>query len=777
MSDKHRPARSDAPSSETICGIAHPGPTLERALLNGVAANTDVMLAYLDPDFNFAWVNQAYASGCEVSRENLVGRNHFVLYPDAENEATFRQVRDTGEAVFYKDKPFEFPDQPERGTTYWDWSLAPDKDALGRVVGLVFSLRETTQYVRAQRAVRESEQRFTALADAAPVFIWMSGADKVCSWFNQQWLNFTGRTMAQELNNGWVEGLHPDDVERCVELYNRCFDQREHFKMDYRQRAANGEYRWLSDQAAPHYSPDGEFIGYIGTCVDITERRLAEDALAAAQAFSQGTLDAISAHLCVLDKTGRILAVNQAWRDFYDRNHPEPNAHDYCVGTNYLDICDASAESNPANTTSMATGLRRVIAGEIGVFSYEYPCHSPDEQRWFIATVTRFHGTSGNVVVAHENVTERKLAEDAVKAAQAEAEQANNAKSRFLAAASHDLRQPLSALGIYVGVLKDSIAPGDAPLLGNMANCVASLSELLTDLLDMSKLDAGVVNPVIGKFSVADLLTSLVAVHQPEALLKGISLRAVPSRLYARSDQVIYQRMVGNLLANAIRYTDRGGVLLGCRRWRGKHWIEVWDTGVGIPPDKTGEIFEEFRQLDHDERNRGSGLGLAIVQKSASLLGLEIRVNSRLGKGSMFALELPLGEQSPIVQPAKQEIPRRHIAVVDDNLLVLNAMVEALMRLGHHITAASSGQELLEKLGEQAPDIVVSDFRLAKGQSGFDVIEDARAHFGEELPALLVTGDTDPNLIRSMADRGIIVQHKPLKIDTLLACIAQVTKA
>ena len=777
MSEFLRRAGADASSSASLRDTAHLVPMPERALLNGIAANTDVMLVYLDTHFNFIWVNEAYANGCHVTRESLIGRNHFVLYPDADNEAIFRRVRDSGETVFYKDKPFEFPDQPERGITYWDWSLAPDKDLLGRVIGLVFTLRETTPYVRAQRALIESEQRFAALADAAPVLIWMSGPDKVCSWFNQQWLNFTGRTMAQELNGGWLEGLHPDDVERCVDTYHRAFDRRERFQLDYRQRAASGEYRWLSDQAAPHYSPAGEFIGYIGTCVDITERLLAEDALASAQAFAQDTIDAISAHLCVLDKTGRILAVNQAWRDFYDQNHPQPMSNNYCVGINYLAICDAAEAPSATASLSMASGLRQVMAGECSVFNFEYPCHSPDEQRWFVATVTRFRGASGNVVVAHENVTERKKAEDAVKAAQAEAEQANNAKSRFLAAASHDLRQPLSALGLYVGILKDSVAPGDAPLLGNMANCVASLSELLTDLLDMSKLDAGVIDPVIGNFSVNELLTSLVAVHQPEAQLKGISLRALRSGLYARTDQVIYKRMVGNLLANAIRYTDRGGVLLACRRSQGKHWIEVWDTGVGIAPDKTGEIFEEFRQLDHDERNRGSGLGLAIVQKSAKLLGLEIRLWSRLGRGSMFALELPLGEQSPLIEPMKQEIARLHIALVDDNLLVLNAMVEALLRLDHQITAASSGQELLEKLGGRAPDIVVSDFRLAKGQSGFDVIEDARAHFGEALPALLVTGDTDPNLIRSMADRGIVVQHKPLKIDTLLACIAQVTRS
>ncbi|PKO94432.1 MAG: hypothetical protein CVU16_02845 [Betaproteobacteria bacterium HGW-Betaproteobacteria-10] len=746
----------------------------ERALLDSVLAGTDIMLVYLDPQFNFVWVNQAYADACRMERGNMLGKNHFALYPDAENEATFRRVRDSGEPAFYKDKPFDFPDQPERGTTYWDWSLAAEKDACNQVIGLVFSLRETTRYVRAQLAVRESEGRFTALADAAPTLIWMTGPDKACLWVNQQWLNFTGHTMAQELNNGWVEGVHPDDLKSYLDFYNSCFDRRQLFAMDYRLRAASGEYRWLSDQAAPHFNPDGKFLGYIGTSTDITERLLAEDALIAAQAFANGTIDAISAHLCVLDKTGQILAVNQAWCDFYEENHPDAAHLNYCIGNNYLDICDAAPIPVPAESESMAAGIRSVITGERRKFAYEYACHSADQQRWFIATVTRFQGDSGNVVVAHENITEQKKAENAVRAAQAEAEQANKAKSRFLAAASHDLRQPLAALSLYFGVLKNKVAARDAPLLNNITNCLASLNDLLTDLLDISKLEAGVVTPTISEFSVADLLANMLAIHAPEALLKDLRLRVISSPLHAQTDPILFRRIISNLIANAIRYTQRGGVLVGCRRHQGKHWIEVWDSGIGIPKEQTANIFEEFRQLDNEARNRGSGLGLAIAAKSAALLGLEIRLHSELGKGSMFALELPLGQPSQTAVQPKHALQPLRVALVDDNSQILNAMVSALESMGHQITAATSGGQLFAQLGSQAPDIVISDFRLENGETGFDVIKNARAYFGDELPALLITGDTDPVLIRSMADRGIVVQHKPLNIDTLQACIAEI---
>lgn len=748
----------------------------ERALLNSVMAGTDIQLVYLDFNFNFLWVNQAYARSCRMTPAEMIGKNHFVLYPDAGNEATFRQVRDTGEPVFHKDKAFEFPDQPERGITYWDWSLVADRDALGEVIGLVFSLRETTEHVRVQLAVRESEGRFAALADAAPVLIWMCGPDHQCSWVNQQWLSFTGRSLEQEIGGGWLENVHPDDIEQLLATSERDFAQRVPCRVEYRLRSANGEYRWLADQSAAHYAPDGRYLGYIGTCVDITERRRGEDALVAAQTFANATLDAISKHLCVLDPTGQILAVNQAWRDFFDDNAGGASGHhNYFIGANYLEVCDAAAAPCPADTVSMADGIRQVIGGQRRDFTFEYSCHSPDRDRWFIAKVTRFRGGSGNVLVTHEDVSERKRAEEAVQAARAEAEQANLAKSRFLAAASHDLRQPLSALSIYVDVLK---ATGqNAPLLANMANCVASLSELLTDLLDLSKLDAGVVQPEVRDFSVAELLAGLAAVHGPDALQKGLSFRVMPSRLAARTDPVLFRRILGNLIANAIRYTEQGGVLIGCRRRQGKRWIEIWDSGIGIPADKFDEIFEEFRQLDHEERNRGSGLGLAIAARSAALLGLEIRVASRLGHGSMFALELPLGEANA-APPATAPVFRPlHVALVDDNVLVLDAVACALTGIGHRVSAAPSGLELFERLGDETPDLVISDFRLAGGLTGFDVIEDARALFGDDLPALLITGDTDPALLRSMTERGVMLLHKPLQMPALEACIARVIDA
>lgn len=394
-----------------------------------------------------------------------------------------------------------------------------------------------------------------------------------------------------------------------------------------------------------------------------------------------------------------------------------------------------------------------------------------------IAPIRDVTGAVTGISRIARDVSERNKIRNDFKIARDQAERANNAKSRFLAAASHDLRQPLAALSIYVGALKGMTTPTGVPLLNNMANCVDSLSDLLCDLLDLSKLEAGVLIPDTRNFPLSELLQSLVAVHNPEAALKGLHLRLrqPTDNLHVATDPVLFKRLLGNLLANAIRYTWRGGILIACRRSQGKMWLEVWDTGIGIPADKTGVIFEEFRQLDNDDKHRGSGLGLAIVAKTAALLDLQIRVRSRVGKGSMFAVEIPLGSVSPEVRSYLPVFRPLHVALTEDNAEVREALILGLTAIGHRVTAAATGIELFEQLGQNAPDIVISDFRLGGGITGFDVIEDARALFGEELPALLITGDTNPEIMRSMADRGIIVQHKPVKIDTLQACMAQVT--
>lgn len=407
----------------------------------------------------------------------------------------------------------------------------------------------------------------------------------------------------------------------------------------------------------------------------------------------------------------------------------------------------------------------------------------PEYYDLYVEPLRNDAGQIVGIICAACDITARTLAEQRLLQAQIEAERANNAKSRFLAAASHDLRQPLSALSLYTGILQNTPGSTDQDLVANMQVCIDSLSELLNDLLDLSKLEAGVVTPFIKDFAIADLFDSLASAHAPEARVKGLRLHFKAGSWTCRTDLVLLRRCLGNLIENALRYTKRGGVVVACRHRLGKTWVEVWDSGIGIPPDKTKEIFEEFKQLGVGARNSGSGLGLTIAAKTAALLGLEISVRSRVGRGSVFAIKLPLGapavtEQVPAESAQAPVMEKRslRIALVEDNVIVREALADVLQRLGHAVLATATGAALLAELDLFEPDIVASDYRLAFNETGLDVITAVRARFGPEFPALLITGDTDPKLLRSMNARGIFVMHKSLNLETLQATLEKLTR-
>jgi len=333
-----------------------------------------------------------------------------------------------------------------------------------------------------------------------------------------------------------------------------------------------------------------------------------------------------------------------------------------------------------------------------------------------------------------------------------ELDAANKAKTRFLAAASHDLRQPMHALGLFVAQLRGCIAePGTLALVGKVESAVTALQELLDALLDISRLDAGVVVPATADFRLQPLLTRLESAFAPQAESKGVRLRAAPTRLAVRTDPVLLERILINLLANAVRYTEHGGVLIGCRRRGANVRIEVCDTGVGIAESHRESIFQEFYQIGNPERDRrkGLGLGLAIATRLARLLDSRIELASRPGKGSVFAIELR----------------GVRVLVVDDDTLVRDAMTSLLKQWGCEVWSAGRGAEAESLLTQQriTPDAVICDYRLPDGETGIDVIRRLREIAGAGLPAALVTGDTAPERLREATDSGFALLHKPVQ--------------
>jgi signal transduction histidine kinase len=363
-----------------------------------------------------------------------------------------------------------------------------------------------------------------------------------------------------------------------------------------------------------------------------------------------------------------------------------------------------------------------------------------------------------------------------------ELEAANQTKSRFLAAASHDLRQPMHALGLFVAQLKERIHDAETlHIASQVESSVTALQELLDAILDISRLDAGVVSPNLSPFSVSTLFERLESGFATEARRKGLKFRVVPSRLTVHSDMMLLERILLNLVANAIRYTHRGGVLIGCRRRGSIVRIEVWDTGVGIAPEHQQMIFQEFYQIGNPERDRaqGLGLGLAIVKRLTRLLGYRVKVASQPGKGSVFSVEVPKGEPQPAsvttltAHVAGDQLREAQVLVVDDDALVQEAMRSLLVQWGCQVAAATTGDEAMAVLAQRGrpPDAILCDYRLPNAETGIKVIRRLRAAAESEIPAALISGDTAPERLHEAKSNGLPLLHKPVQPAKLRALI------
>jgi len=352
-------------------------------------------------------------------------------------------------------------------------------------------------------------------------------------------------------------------------------------------------------------------------------------------------------------------------------------------------------------------------------------------------------------------------------------EVANLAKSRFLATASHDLRQPLHALGLFFAQLRGQIrATERRRILDRIDAALLAMNALFNSLLDISKLDAGVLRPTITDFPISHLLARIESTFGGVAREKGLSLQVIPTKLWTRSDLLLLERVVGNLVSNAVRYTEAGGVLIGCRKQGDQLRVEVWDSGVGIPPDQHQHVFGEFYRVGRtDHGHSGLGLGLAIVERLCRLLHYPINLKSVAGKGSCFSVLIP--NVPAHASATKSATPQRRrldssggklVVVIDDDHLVLEGMGGLLRSWGCDVITATSDDAALSNLMgyENPPDVIISDYHLRGGRTGVDVIAELRTSLSTPVPAFLMSGDTDPGPGQVARANGYVLLHKPV---------------
>ena len=372
-------------------------------------------------------------------------------------------------------------------------------------------------------------------------------------------------------------------------------------------------------------------------------------------------------------------------------------------------------------------------------------------------------------------IDERTQMESRLREAKGEAERANLSKTKFLAAVSHDLLQPLNAARLFTAALLEKRELADSTqLVRNVSNSLEDVESLLGTLVDISKLDAGVIKAEIAPFAVADLLDNLAAEFRQVAGSEGLTLDFVGCSAVVRSDMQLLARILRNLLSNAIRYTRQGRVLLGCRRRRQSLSIEVWDTGIGIAEDKLGEIFQEFKRgaVSLRKQDRGLGLGLAIVDKIAGMLGHRIRVSSRQGHGSMFAIDVPLASRVPRVRrlpevpsPLVERLCGSRIWVLDNDAAICAGMRTLLEGWGCQVITALSEEDLARQVDNYHADadLLIADYHLDDDHNGVDAVALINGRRSTPLPALMITANYSNELKQQMRDLGHTLMHKPVR--------------
>ncbi|MEJ1965363.1 MAG: hybrid sensor histidine kinase/response regulator [Gammaproteobacteria bacterium] len=406
---------------------------------------------------------------------------------------------------------------------------------------------------------------------------------------------------------------------------------------------------------------------------------------------------------------------------------------------------------------------------------------------WFLAVGEQARRANQQFV---ESIRLRLENQDLVESLRQEksvAEAANIAKSRFLASASHDLRQPVHALSLFVAALRGRDMDGESRgLLDHIDTSVRSLSGLFGGLLDISRLDAGVVDVKRVSFAIQPLIERVCREYSAEAANKGLMLRVRPTRAVVYSDPMLCERVLRNIIANAVGYTDRGTIMVGCRRGPGLR-VQVWDTGRGIPHTEQEKVFQEFYQIGNPERDRtrGVGLGLAIVRRLTTLLDHPLTLSSRAGHGTCFTIEIPFADARAGAEPATLHaapgpvVPASGLVlVVDDEVAIQIAMKSLLQSWGYSVIAAGSYAEMMEQIASHptVPRLIVCDYRLRDNETGSDVIERLRNEYNDEIPGMLITGDTAPDRIKEAEASGYLLLHKPVPNHRLREALAQLTR-
>ncbi len=545
--------------------------------------------------------------------------------------------------------------------------------------------------------------------------------------------------------------------------------------------------------------------GYVNTYTDITERSRNAEALRDSERRIRSITNALPALVSYINSDRRYEFTNKAFEDWFDRLHTEIEGEylwdvfgleEYQRHQSYIEqamqgqVVSFEVEQQLPNNKRPIfhkTYVPHYDAEErvIGFFALEQDvserrrtaealkhAYQHMEQRVYERTKEL---TALNQQL-HVEIAERAQVEENLLDAKREAEQANISKTRFMAAASHDLLQPLNAARLFATALLDHDLPANIEQLGrSLSRSLHDVEWLLGTLVDISKLEAGVVEPISDTFVIDDLLSNLANEFNQQAASTGLQFKYVPCSGLVYSDSQLLARILRNFLSNAIRYTDHGTLLLGCRRRADSVEIQVWDTGVGVAASQLQEIFQEFRRVGTRRKGKdsGLGLGLAIVDKLSRVLGHQVTVSSWPGKGSVFGVRVPYGNQASNQQqiseqinaPQQDPLPGRRILVIDNDEAICVGMETVLSGWGCQVISVRTLRELIENPNalQPAPDLVIADYHLDDGDTGLQAVDLINQRMPHKIPMLIITANYTNELRQQVKDLGYRLLNKPVK--------------
>ncbi|WP_447592095.1 hybrid sensor histidine kinase/response regulator NahK/ErcS' [Aquipseudomonas campi] len=702
----------------------------------------------------------AESSGLIVEEQRGRGEDHMVyrLMNGRWVQVSERPTREGGLVILYTD----ITELKQSETQRREQALAQNSRLLQRAVD---NLSQGMAMVNAEGALELWNHRFLELCGLAPIE--------------------AHRPFAEVMSESELPLLTPDSRDEygapLRELEQRLFDGR-------------------MLEVRTHPLPTG---GFVNTFTDITERFRQAEALSESERWVRLITDHVPALIAYLNADLIYEFTNKVYEEWYHWPHGG------LLGQSLREV------HSEEHWRRLEPYMERALSGEsvtfemaetnfIGQQRYMLRSYVPNRQASgevvglfvLIRDITERRRTSEALHQAYQNlelrvrertaeltslnrqlvgeIDERTRVESRLREAKQEADQANLSKTKFLAAVSHDLLQPLNAARLFTGaLLEQRHNEASHGLIRNVSNSLEDVENLLGTLVDISKLDAGVIKPDISSFAVGDLLDNLAAEFRQLTISEGLVLAFVPSSACVRSDIQLLARILRNLLTNAIRYTAKGRILLGCRRRGHALSIEVWDTGMGIADDKLTEIFQEFKRGEGQRhQDRVLGLGLAIVDKIVRMLGHRIRVKSQLGRGSMFAIEVPLTKRASVLRQAPEVLPMAveclqgaRVWVLDNDAAICAGMRTLLEAWGCEVVTALSEDDLARQVDNYhaEADVLIADYHLDDGRDGVQAVTDINARRAEPLPALMVTANYSNELKQHLRELGHTLLHKPVK--------------